>query len=286
MSEAQIVTVHAEEGEPVGKYLNPLLLPRTVWRHWDLVAQLARREVTGRYRGSYLGILWALLTPLMLLAVFSLVFGTIMAQPGKGALDYPVRLFLGLILYGVFSEVAAASCAMVTNNPNFVKKAVFPLELLAVSAVTGAVIHSLMTLVIEVAVVLLAQGHVPMTALLLPVVYVPLILVTLGICWILSGLGVFFRDLGNAIGPVLQLLFFLSPIIYSMERFKDYPVLSKVLWAVNPFVTIVETGRGLLIEGVMPDWSAVGLATAGSAVLAMAGYGFFMLVRRYFADAM
>jgi lipopolysaccharide transport system permease protein len=97
---------------------------------------------------------------------------------------------------------------------------------------------------------------------------------------------VFFRDLGNAVGPLVQLLFFLSPIIYTMQRFEGYPLMSKLLWVLNPFVTLVETARGLLIEGVMPDWRAFGLVTTASVAVATAGYAFFMKVRRYFADAM
>lgn len=287
MSEQQIiVTVHAQESDPLLRHLNPMLLLRSLWRHRELVAQLSRREIVGRYRGSYLGIFWALLTPLMTLAVFSLVFGAMSAHPGGRVLDYPIRLFIGIIAFGVFSEVADRASLLVSSNPNFVKKAVFPLELLGVSAVAGAVVHSLMTLVIELAVILIAQGHIPATALLLPLVYIPLVLITLGVCWLLAGLGVFFRDLGNAVGPLVQLLFFLSPIIYSMKRFEEYPLTSKLLWMLNPFVTLVETARGLLIEGVMPDWRALGLVTAASMVIAMAGYAFFMKVRRYFADAM
>lgn len=300
--ELAVTTVHADRGDPILRFISPMAPIRTIYKHRELLGQLARREVVGRYRGSYLGVLWALLTPLMTLAVFSLVFGTIhnnkWAKPAPVAqqqgqvvsapssLEFPMNMFIGIIVFGIFSEVATRAAVLITSNPNFVKKAVFPLELLGVSVAIGSVVHALMTLGIELVFVWVVQGHVPLTAFLLPVVFIPAFLLTLGACWALGALGVFFRDLGQAVGPVVQLTFFLTPIVYSMQAFGSVPTAAWLLRTFNPFVTIVESARLLLIEGMMPDWRALGMVTIASGVVAMVGYIIFMKVRRYFADAM
>ena len=294
--ELAVTTVHADRGDPILRFISPMAPIRTIFKHRELLGQLARREVVGRYRGSYLGVLWALITPLMTLAVFSLVFGTIhnnkWAKPAgqvasaSSALEFPMNMFIGIIMFGIFSEVATRAAVLITSNPNFVKKAVFPLELLGVSVAIGSVVHALMTLAIELLFVWVVQGHVPLTAFLLPVVFIPAFLLTLGACWALGALGVFFRDLGQAVGPVVQLTFFLTPIVYSMEAFGNTPTAAWLLRTFNPFVTIVESARLLLIEGKMPDWRALGMVTIASGVVAMVGYIIFMKVRRYFADAM
>lgn len=309
--ELAVTTVHADRGDPILRFISPMAPIRTILKHRELLGQLARREVVGRYRGSYLGVLWALLTPLMTLAVFSLVFGTIhnnkwakpahidqqqhrqvasdgasIKPPAPSPLEFPMNMFIGIIMFGIFSEVATRAAVLITSNPNFVKKAVFPLELLGVSVAIGSVVHALMTLAIELVFVWIVQGHVPMTALLLPVVFIPAFLLTLGACWALAAMGVFFRDLGQAVGPVVQLMFFLTPIVYSMRAFENTPTAGWLLRMFNPFVTIVENARRLLIDGEMPDWSALAIVTVVSGVVAMIGYIIFMKVRRYFADAM
>jgi len=222
-----VVTVHADRGEPWLAYVNPLVALQTVWSGRELLWQLTRREVVGRYRGSLLGIFWALLTPLLTLAVFTLVFGTMNQHrwsnsSGGGILNYATNLFIGIVLYSVFSEVAVASGRLVTGNPNFVKKAVFPLEMLSISALLTAVVHGALALVIQFIAVYLALGYVPVTAVALPLLFIPLALFTLGISWMLAALGVFFRDLPNLVGPLVQLLFFLTPIVYDRSMLNDF----------------------------------------------------------------
>lgn len=284
------ITVHADQGDPWRAHLNPATLTRSIWAHRELLSQLIRRDIVGRYRGSYLGVLWALLTPLMLLCVFTLVFGGMYDNhwPGGGAgiLDFAVNLFIGIILFTTFSEVTSSATSQITGNPNFVKKAVFPLELLGVSTLAASIVHSLLALGIEIIAVWIALGHVPIAAIALPLLYIPTALFTLGICWMLAGLGVFFRDLANAIGPVVQLLFFLTPIVYDRSLLARYPVLGQVLVMLNPFVVVVDSARGLMIRGQWCDWLAVGGVTLYSAAVCMAGYILFMRLRRYFADAM
>lgn len=287
----QVVTVCAEQGESVASFVSPLAPIATILRHRELLGQLTRREIIGRYRGSYLGVLWALLTPLLTLGVFTLVFGAMQhhSWPGSkvsGVMVYPMNLFIGIIVFGIFSEVATRSPGLVTGNPNYVKKAVFPLELIGVATVAGAIVHALMTLIIELIVVFAAQGYVPWTALLLPLAIVPAALLTLGVCWALSAMGVFFRDLANAVGPVVQLVFFLTPIVYPMQVLEGYELAGWALRWLNPFATIVDSARLMVVAGELPDWRALGIVTLLSLVAAMAGYVLFMKSRRYFADAM
>jgi lipopolysaccharide transport system permease protein len=291
MSQTQaVVTVHADQSESWFRYANPLQPARVVLTNRELLWQLARRDVVGRYRGSYLGVLWALLTPLLTLAVFTLVFGTIFQHrwandPEGGVMRFAINMFVGITVFSVFSEVTTGASNHVTGNPNFVKKAVFPLELLGISSVVGSVIHALLALVILGIAVRISLGHIPATAVAVPLLFIPTALFTLGICWFLAALGVFFRDLANAIGPLVQLAFFLTPIVYDRSLLAKFGASGQALTVLNPFVIIVDGARGLLIRGQWPDLLPLGYVTAYSAAVALIGYIFFMRLRRYFADA-
>ena len=262
-----------------------------LWSSRELISQLAQREVQSRYRGSYLGTMWALITPLLTLGVFTLVFGTMSGGAGwagsdrKGILDFATHMFVGIVLYGVFSECTARAPLLIAGNPNYVKKSVFPLEMLPVSVLGGAAMHSLLGMVAALASVFIDRGALPWTVLLLPVVYLPILLLSLGAMWFLAAVGVFLRDVASLIGVVVQLLFFLTPVAYPLAAFKSHPRVQQLVRYTNPLAPIMENARSIVVDGKPPQWLEMGVVTLVSAGLALAAYALFMKLKRTFADA-
>lgn len=282
--------IRAEDEAPAWRSLDPLALATRLWAHRGLIAQLARREVQARYRGSYLGTMWALITPLLTLGVFTLVFGTMNGArwPGSdhpGILDFATHMFVGIVLYGVFSECAARAPMLIAGNPNYVKKTVFPLEILPVSVLGAAATHSLLGMVAALACVFVDRGALPWTVLLLPVVYLPILLLALAAMWFLSAVGVFLRDVASLIGVVVQLLFFLTPIAYPLAVFRGSPRVQQLVRYTNPLAPIMENARSIVVDGQPPRWLEMAVVTLASAALALAAYALFMKLKRTFADA-
>ncbi len=282
--------IRAEDDVPAWRYLDPVALGLRLWACRGLIAQLARREVLARYRGSYLGTMWALITPLLTLGVFTLVFGTMYGARWAGSdragiLDFATHMFVGIVLYGVFSECTARAPMLITGNPNYVKKTVFPLEMLPVSVLAAAAMHSLLGLLAAMACVFIDRGALPWTVLLLPVVYLPILLLSLGAMWFLAAVGVFLRDVASFIGVVVQLLFFLTPVAYPLAAFKGNPRVQQLVRCANPLAPIMENARSIVVDGQSPRWIEMALVTLASAALALFGYALFMKLKRTFADA-
>ncbi len=261
---------------------------RDLWRQRRLIWQFTLRDLQGRYRGSYLGLLWALITPLLMLAVYSVVFNKIFHarwsdQPQQLG-DFALTLFSGLIAYNVFGETATMAPRVILANPNFVKKVVFPLEVLPAALVGSALLHSFLSLIIAAAGLLLAGHGLHASLLLLPLAYLPLVALSLGVGWVLASLGVFIRDIGNLAGIVVQLLFFLTPITYPLSALSQMPAWAKWLMALNPLAVIVESFRRTINWGQGPPWTAWGLCTAGCVLFMLGGYWWFNKIKPAFAD--
>ena len=282
--------IRAEDEASAWRFFNPLALATRLWTSRELIAQLARREVQSRYRGSYLGTMWALITPLLTLGVFTLVFGTIngarwVGSDRSGILDFATHMFVGIVLYGLFSECTARAPMLITGNSNYVKKTVFPLEILPMSILGAATMHSLLGMVAALASVFVDRGALPWTVLLLPVVYLPILLLALGAMWFLAAVGVFFRDVASFIGVIVQLLFFLTPVAYPLAAFKGNPKVQHLVRCTNPLASIMENARGIVVDGQEPQWLEMAVVTLASAGVALAAYAFFMKLKRTFADA-
>jgi len=252
----------------------------------ELFWQFTWREVQGRYRGSYLGLFWALLTPFCMLAAYTFVFNVIFKarwaeDPRDNWLDFALRLFSGIIVFNVFAESVTAAPLLIVRNPNYVKKVVFPLEILPASTAGAAVIHSLVGWVIVLLGVFVTDHRLYWTSLYLPLLYVPLIALTLGVCWFVAALGVFLRDLPQVVTVLVQLLMFLSPVFYSM---KSVPEHVRPAFEVNPLSVIIESFRRCVVLGRTPDWLGLGVVTAVSLVAMLAGYVWFMKLKWAFAD--
>lgn len=254
-----------------------------------LLYQLLLREVQGRYRGSWLGLGWTLLTPLLMLGVFTFVFGVVLQArwpqvPGVsdlGMLGFALKLFAGLIVFNLASEVLGRAPTLITANPNYVKKVLFPLELLPLAALGAALFHALVSFGVLLAVLgLLGLWH--WQALLLPLLLAPLLLTLAGLAWLLAALGVFVRDTAQFMGMVTTLMLFLSPIFYPLSTLP--PELQPWLM-LNPLTLPVEAVRAALIWGTPLPWSALGWYSLVAAAVAVLGWAFFARTRPGFADA-
>lgn len=255
------------------------------WRHRALVRRLIHREIESRYRGSLLGILWALLTPLLTLAVFTFVFSVVFqarwgtSTGGKG--EFALIMFAGLIVFTAFSEALVRSPGLILENSSYVKKVVFPLEVLPWVMVLSSLFQVAISLVILAVFYLAVFGLPPLTILLIPLVWVPLILFSLGVGLLLSALGVYLRDLRSVMPVVSQLLMFLTPLFYPAEAL---PETYRKLLHINPLTGIVENTRTVLFAGTAPDWTMLGIQTLAGLVFALLGLRLFRYLRTGFAD--
>lgn len=257
----------------------------------SLIWQLVRREIAGRYRGSMLGTVWSLLTPLFMLGVYTFVFGTLLqsrwTHPQTGAAansaQFAVILFAGLIIYQFFAEVVGRAPTVILAHTNYVKKIVFPLEILPLVTIGSAMFHAGISLLVLLAFVVFIFHGVPLTILLLPLVLLPLVLLVAGLSWLLSALGVFLRDINQFLGPILTALMFLSPVFFPLAALPEWV---RPWVALNPIALPVEQMRDVMIFGVMPNWLALLAYTIVAAGFAWLGYWFFQKVRKGFADVL
>ena len=254
-----------------------------------LVRSLIARDVTSRYRGSALGVLWSLVTPLSMLAIYSFVFGSVFGTRWNGGnahagmAGFAVILFAGLSVFQLFAEVVTRAPSLVLANVNYVKKVVFPLEILPLVAVGSALFHFCVSLAALLAFMLWVPGHIPATALLLPLVLAPLILVMLGLAWFFASLGVYLRDTAQVLSTVVSALMFLSPIFFPSSAMPEW---IRPWLVLNPLTLPVEQAREVLIWGRVPDFGALAVYAACAAVIAAAGFSWFQATRKGFADVL
>ena len=263
----------------------------TLWRHRKLVTRFARNDAIGRYRGSALGLTWSFLNPLLMLGVFTIVFSTVFARARFGGTGLPDRpavllIFCGMTVFGVFTEVLTRAPMVILGNPNYVKKVVFPLEILPLAMVGSALFHALIGLLILL-VGCLALGYgLSWTVLLLPLVLAPLALLAAGVGWFFASLGIYARDVGHVMGVVAQALFFLTPVVFPFQVFVDNaPIVASILqW--NPMKIAVDEARMMLVWGQLPDFVSLGVFSLLSVVVAWFGFVWFQRTRAGFADVL
>jgi lipopolysaccharide transport system permease protein len=260
----------------------------TAWKNKSLIWQLLRRDIQSRYRGSALGILWSLVTPIVMLAIYTFVFQTVFKSrwsdtSGETTLSFAIILFLGLSLHGLLMETFTKSPMLVVGNPNFVKKIVFPLEILPWVNLFGALFTFSISLLLLLGLIAIELKSIPITALLLPVIVLPYLLLLLGLSWFLAALGVYLRDIQQITATCSTLLLFLSPVFYSAS---SLPERFQKLLLLNPLSFVVESSRALLIYGNMPNFSILGIYSVVAVLVAYAGLTFFRRVRPGFADVL
>jgi lipopolysaccharide transport system permease protein len=253
-----------------------------------LIFQLAQREVSSRYKGSMLGMAWSLFTPIFMLAVYTFVFSEVFKSRWGGAgnesrSQFALILFVGMIMLNLFNEVLNRAPGLVIANVNYVKKVIFPLEILPVVATVTALFNALVSLAVLLAAFLAFNLYMHWTVIFIFPVMLPLVVLTLGLAWFLAALGVFLRDVGQTIVIVTMALMFLSPIFYPLSA---VPVRFQPFVLANPLTFIIGQARDVLIWGITPNWLGLGAYMAGACAVACAGYAWFQYMRKGFADVL
>jgi lipopolysaccharide transport system permease protein len=259
--------------------------PIILARHRYLVAQMVRREIMARYQGSILGAGWGVLSPLLILAAYTFVFRTVFKTrwPGGGDStgEFVLQMFAGLLIFNLFAELLTRAPRLVLDQPNLVKRVVFPLETLSWVGVGSVMFNAVIALVILLAAAVALGTHLTPWVLVTPLVLACTVPMLLGFGWFLSALGVFLRDIGHVIGPAVSLLLFVSPVLYPTSALP--PFVAGLLW-LNPLTLPIETMRGLIVHGQPPHWATLGIYTLIGLVVAVLGHRLFERLRPAFAD--
>lgn len=268
-----------------------LLLPWNIMTrlmpHVSLLKQFTKREIEKRYKGTFLGLLWSFFTPLLMLLIYAVVFGFIFGgsygHPGETKMQFVLGLFCGMLLWELIANVLANSPALIVNNSNLVTKVIFPLEILPVAAFGAALVHMAIGFVPLLLLMIFSQGVVPLSALSLFLIFIPLIFYCLGLTWIISALGVFLRDIGAAMPAVITILMFASAIFFPMSAI---PEAWRWLVMLNPAAVLISMARNALVFGEWMNGELFGIQLIVSLIVATVGYAFFMKVKSAFADVL
>lgn len=253
-------------------------------RRLNLIFSLTKRELAARYKGSVLGILWAVLTPIVMIAIFTFIFaGIFHAKFGNSnsRWDYALYLFCGLLPWNAFQEAVQLSASTIVSHANLVKRVVFPLETLPVSQSLAAVANQLFGTVALLLAIVIINRELHPTLLFMPLLLLPQMLATFGAAWLLAALGVFVRDIVQGIALFLTAWLYLTPIIYPESLVPDR---FRRLINLNPFTGLVRCYRRVILEGLAPDWKALAYFTAFAVLTLLVGYWWFAKSRRNFAD--
>ena len=266
---------------------SPVGAVRSLWANRQLIARMGQREIIGRYKGSAMGLAWSFITPLFMLAIYTFVFSVVFqARWGtseESKTQFAVVLFAGLIVHTLFSDVINRAPQLVLGNVNYVKKVVFPLEILPVVQLLSATFHALVSVVVLIAAQLVFQGSLPITALLLPVVLLPFLLLTLGLAWCLASLGVFVRDVGQTISLITSVMLFMSPVFFPVQ---SLPPALQPWMHLNPLTFVIEQVREVVVWGRLPDWQGLAVYSIASIATAWLGFAWFQKTRKGFADVL
>lgn len=260
-----------------------------IWRNRDLIRQMTWREVLGRYRGSFFGLAWSFLNPLLMLVVYTFVFsGVFKARWGEASAEsshgqFALILFVGMIVHALFAEVLNRAPGLIVANVNYVKKVVFPLEILPVIAMGAALFHGIISIVVLLLALLMANGSLPWTVVLVPLILAPLVVMTLGGAWFIASLGVFVRDVSQTAGIVTTVMMFLAPVFYPIAAL---PESLRPWMLLNPLTFIIEQTREVLIWGRVPNWAGLLAYSVIAVTVAWLGFLWFQKTRKGFADVL
>lgn len=260
----------------------------SLWSHRQLIRTLTWRDVLGRYRGSAGGLIWSLLTPILMLAIYTAVFsGIFQARWGQdgtgGPTEYALQLFVGLIIHGLAAECLTGTPGLIVGNVSYVKRVVFPLETLPVVKLLSAVFHAAISIVVLLIFYIAIHRSLPVTLLWLPVVLLPYVVFLAGISWFLAAIGVFLRDVAQLTGLLTTILLFLSPVLYPASML---PRKLQFVFQFNPLTLIIEQSRAVILSGVRPDFMALAVYLLVAGAVAWGGHRAFQIMKKGFADVL
>lgn len=264
-----------------------IAMVNSFWGNRDLISQLTKRDVIGRYRGSLMGLAWSFFNPLLMLAVYTFFFSVVMKARWGGAdgsrAEFAIFLFSGILVHGIFAECINRAPTLILANANYVKRVVFPLEIFPWVAMGSALFHSFISLVVLLIVQLTLDHQIHITSLYFPVIILPLVIMTMGFAWLLAAVGVFFRDIGQITAILTTVLLFMSPVFYPVTAM---PERYRPLMMINPLTFIIEQARGALILDRTPDWLGLSYYGLAGVVSAWVGFWVFQKMRRGFSDVL
>jgi len=267
---------------------SPVAMFASLWMNRKLIWQMIRREVIGRYRGSVMGLAWSFFNPVLMLFIYTFVFSVIFksrwsvsGQESKA--DFAIILFVGIIVHGLFADCINRAPGLILSNVNYVKKVIFPLEIIPWVAMGSALFYSLVSVAVLLLAELIINNVFLWTVVFFPLVLLPLIFAIMGFVWFLAALGVFVRDIGQVTGIFTTVLMFLSPVFYPITALpENYQNWLKI----NPLTLIIEDSRNVLVFGKQPEWSSLGIELLVGLCIAAAGFWWFQKTRKGFADVL
>lgn len=265
----------------------PKALIQSVLQNRELILTLAKRDVISRYRGSLLGLFWSFFNPVLMLLVYTFVFSVVFrarwGSENENRAEFALVLFAGLIVFNLFAECLNRAPSLILSNVNYVKKIIFPLEVLPWVALASALFHATISLVVWLIFHIIVFGPPPASIVFLPIVVLPLLFLIIGLSWVVASLGVYLRDTSQVIGIVTTTLLFLSPIFYPASALPDE---YRFLLYLNPLTQVVESTRNVLIWNLAPDWRLLSVYTILMTLIAWSGFYWFQKTRRGFADVL
>jgi lipopolysaccharide transport system permease protein len=259
----------------------------SVYQHRSLLYSLIFRDVRARYRDSVLGLAWTFVNPLLMLAVYTFIFSYVFkadVSVGTGSkTEFALVLYSGLMVFNLFAECISRAPSIIVSNVSYVKKVIFPLEILPIVNLGAVLFHATINLLVWLVFYCVFFGLPKPTIFLYPLIILPLVMVSLGGSWMLSSLGVYIRDISQIIGMAVQLLMFLSPIFYTVSML---PASIRPYMVLNPLAQTIDQARSVLISGVLPDLLSWAVYFVVSLIIAWAGFFWFQKTRKGFADVL
>lgn len=254
----------------------------------SLLFEVTKREIQGRYRGASFGLLWSLLSPFLMLCVYTLAFGFVLKSRWPQAVEnskvnFALILYVGLIVHGFFAECVSRAPRLILDNPNYVKRVIFPLEVLPWAMILSALFHAVMNMLVFTVLFSITPGSPPWTVVLFPVVFLPFVLFVCGLCWLLASLGVYLRDINQVTGVLILAALFLSSAIVPIDT---VPERYHWVFHLNPLTFIIDQAREVALWGRMPDWIGLGQYTLKASIFMYVCHAWFRKTRGGFADVL
>lgn len=254
-------------------------------KNWNLIVSLTKRDIASKYKGSLIGVLWSFIFPLLMLTVYTFVFSVVFQarwSGGEGSkTEFALVLFCGLIFFNLFSDCISRAPTLITSNVNYVKKVVFPIEILPIVSLLSSFFHFVISLIVWIIFYIIFFGVPHATFILVPLIFIPFAMMVLGLSWFLSSLSVYVRDVTQIVGVAVMVLMYLSPIFYPVSMLPEsYQVFMKL----SPLTFIVESARDLMIFGNGLNIFEFFLYTAISLLTMVFGYIWFLITKKGFAD--